>query len=70
LSLSSSYSALPFSDYSFLVHHPGNQDDRQLLACAMASDFTVAWQFAMEIIVLLSEKNSISSAEKSDPFIH
>jgi hypothetical protein len=40
----SSSSALHFSDYSFWVHHPVNQDDRQLLANAMASDFSVAWQ--------------------------
>jgi hypothetical protein len=33
-----------FSDYSFWVHHLVNQDDRQLLAHAMASDFSVAWQ--------------------------
>jgi hypothetical protein len=34
-----------FSDYSFLVHHPVNQDDWHLLAHAMASDFTVACQY-------------------------
>jgi hypothetical protein len=34
------------SDYSFFVHHPVNRDDRQLLAHAMASDFTVARQFS------------------------
>jgi hypothetical protein len=33
-----------FSNYSFWVHHLVNQDDRQLLAHAMASDFSVAWQ--------------------------
>jgi hypothetical protein len=33
-------------DYSFLVHHPVNWDDRYLLAHAMASDFSVAWQFS------------------------
>jgi hypothetical protein len=32
------------SDYSFWVHHLVNWDDRQLLAHAMASDFSVAWQ--------------------------
>jgi hypothetical protein len=31
-----------FSDYSFLVHHPVNRDDRHFLALAMASDFTIA----------------------------
>jgi hypothetical protein len=40
----SSSSALHFSDYSFWVHHLVNRDDRQLLANAMASDFSVAWQ--------------------------
>jgi hypothetical protein len=34
-----------FSNYSFLVHLPVNWDDRNLLAHAMASDFTVAWQY-------------------------
>jgi hypothetical protein len=29
----------------FLVQHPVNQDDRHLLAHAMASDLSVAWQF-------------------------
>jgi chemotaxis regulatin CheY-phosphate phosphatase CheZ len=38
--------ALHFSDYSFHVHHPVNQDDRHLLAHAMASDFSVAWPFS------------------------
>jgi hypothetical protein len=33
-----------FSDYSFRVHHLVNQDDRHLLAHAMASDFSAAWQ--------------------------
>jgi hypothetical protein len=32
-----------FSDYSFLLHHPVNKEDRHL-AHAMASDFTVTWQ--------------------------
>jgi hypothetical protein len=40
---SSSSSAIHFSDYSFLVHHPVHRD---LLAHAMASDFTVAWQYS------------------------
>jgi hypothetical protein len=34
-----------FSHYTFWIHHPVNQDDRHLLAHAMASDFTVTWQF-------------------------
>jgi hypothetical protein len=33
-----------FSDYTFWVHHLVNWDDRHLLAHAMASDFSVAWQ--------------------------
>jgi hypothetical protein len=32
-----------FSDYSFWVHHLVNQDGQQLLAHAMASDFSVTW---------------------------
>jgi hypothetical protein len=35
-----------FFDYSFLVQHPANWDDQHLLECAMASDFSVAWQFS------------------------
>jgi hypothetical protein len=35
-----------FSDDSLLVHHPVNRDDLNLLAHAMASDFTVTWQFS------------------------
>jgi hypothetical protein len=34
----------PFIQIFFLVHHLVNWDDRQLLAHAMASDFSVAWQ--------------------------
>jgi hypothetical protein len=34
-----------FSDYSLWVHHSVNWDDRHLRAHAMASDFSVAWQF-------------------------
>jgi hypothetical protein len=34
--------ALHFTHYSFRVHHLVNRDDRQLLAHAMASDFSVA----------------------------
>jgi hypothetical protein len=33
-----------FSHYSFWVHHLVNWDDRHLLAHAMASDFSAAWQ--------------------------
>jgi hypothetical protein len=40
----SSPSALHCSDYSFRVHHPADRDDLHLLAHAMASDFSVAWQ--------------------------
>jgi hypothetical protein len=32
----------PFSNYSFVVQHPVNRDDRLLLAFARASDFTVS----------------------------
>jgi hypothetical protein len=34
------------SDYYFLVHHPVNRDEWHILAHAMASDFTVTWQFS------------------------
>jgi hypothetical protein len=37
-----------YSDYSFCVHHPANFDDWHLLAHAMASDFSVAWQFFLK----------------------
>jgi hypothetical protein len=36
----------PRPSYSFIVHHPVNRDDRHLLARAMASDFTVTWQYS------------------------
>jgi hypothetical protein len=55
----SSSSALHFCDYSFLVHHPLNWDDRHLLACAMVSDFSAAWQFFQPksfLIVLVIDK--------------
>jgi hypothetical protein len=35
----------PHFFHYFLVRHLVNWDDRHLHACAMASDFTVAWQF-------------------------
>jgi hypothetical protein len=38
----SSSLALHFSDYSFCGHHSFNRDNRQLLAHAMASEFSVA----------------------------
>jgi hypothetical protein len=34
----------PFFQLFFLVHHLVDRDDRHLLAHAMASDFSVAWQ--------------------------
>jgi hypothetical protein len=43
-----------FSDYSFWVHRLVNWDGRHLLAHAMASDFSVAWQCLwMRTIVFL-----------------
>jgi hypothetical protein len=36
----------PFFPIMFFCPPPVNRDDRQLLAHAMASDFTVAWQFS------------------------
>jgi hypothetical protein len=41
------------------VHHPVNQDDQHLLAHAMASDFSDAWQF-------LSENNSVFFVSESN----
>jgi hypothetical protein len=38
----SSYLAHHFSDFSFWIHHPVNQDDLQFLAHATASDFSVS----------------------------
>jgi hypothetical protein len=35
-----------FLEYSSIVHHPVNWDDRQLLAHVLASDFTALWQFS------------------------
>jgi hypothetical protein len=32
--------------YSFCVHHPVKWDDRHLLEHAMASDFSVTWQYS------------------------
>jgi hypothetical protein len=43
--------ALHFSNYSFLVHHPVNQDDWHLLTHTMASDFTVACQYSQRILL-------------------
>jgi hypothetical protein len=40
-----------FSNYSLIVHHPVNRDDRHLLAHAMASNFTVAWQYSVLLLV-------------------
>jgi hypothetical protein len=47
-----------FSDYSFLVYHPVNRDDRHLLAHAMASGFTVAWYYSQreQLVLLLQIK--------------
>jgi hypothetical protein len=47
------------SDYSFRIHHPVNRDDPHLLAHAMASDFSVTWQFlSKRTIVFLLGSNS------------
>jgi hypothetical protein len=42
----------PFSDFSFRVDHLVNRDDRQPLAHAMASDFSVAWQCLSKRIIV------------------
>jgi hypothetical protein len=54
--------AFHFSDYSFLVHHPVNRDDRHLLAHAMASEFTVTWQFSQreQLFVFVTDQTSRS----------
>jgi hypothetical protein len=57
--------ALHFSGYSFLVHHPVNWDDRQLLAHAMASDFTVAWQFSQREQLFCNVSNSTPESRKN-----
>jgi hypothetical protein len=52
-----------FSDYSFWAHHPANQDDRHLLSHAVASDFSVAWQFfSKRTIVFLLWINLLAHA--------
>jgi hypothetical protein len=35
-----------FINFYCLVHHPVDRDAQHLLECAMASDFSVAWQFS------------------------
>jgi hypothetical protein len=54
LCLSFSSSALHFSNYSFVVLHPVNWDDRHPLARAMASDFTVTWQFSQRELFFIT----------------
>jgi hypothetical protein len=46
----SSSSALHFFWLFFWVHHLFNQDDRHLLAHAMASDFSAAWQCKKKVL--------------------
>jgi hypothetical protein len=43
-----------FSNYSFWVHHLVNRYDRHLLAHAMASDFSVAWQCLSKRTIVFS----------------
>jgi hypothetical protein len=42
-----------FSNYSYWAHHPVNWDDH-LLAHAMASDFSVAWQCLSKRTIVFS----------------
>jgi hypothetical protein len=42
-------SALNFSDYPFLVHHPVNWDDWHLFAHAMSSYFEVTWHYEITV---------------------
>jgi hypothetical protein len=48
-----------FSNYSFLVRHTVNWDDRHLLAHAMASDFKVAWQYSQREQLLRIKLNAL-----------
>jgi hypothetical protein len=43
-----------FSNSSFWVNHPVNREDQHLLAHAMASDFSVTWQFLSNRAIGLS----------------
>jgi hypothetical protein len=49
--------------YSFLVHHPVNRDDLHPFAHAIASDFTVAWQFFSRRTFFCYGSNSMSSPQ-------
>jgi hypothetical protein len=40
-----------FSNCSFWIHHLVNRNDHHLLAHAMASDFSVTWQFLSKRII-------------------
>jgi hypothetical protein len=46
-------------DYSLLVHHPISLDDQHLLANAMVSDFTVAWQYSQSHRVIVYFEQSL-----------
>jgi hypothetical protein len=51
---------LLLSDHSILVHRV-NRDDQHLLACAMASDFSVTWQFSQREHLFSIERERESS---------
>jgi hypothetical protein len=60
-----SSSAIHFSHYSFLIHHPVTVDGQHLLAHAMASDFSVAWQLHSKLIaftLLMHKEDSTSDS--------
>jgi hypothetical protein len=56
-----------FSNYSFGIHQPVNQDDQRLLAHAMASDFSVAWQFLSKrtIIFFVTDQTPRTNLSRS-----
>jgi hypothetical protein len=46
----------PFFNYFFLVHLPVDRNDQHFLVLAMASDFTVTWQYSQREHFLLQIK--------------
>jgi hypothetical protein len=55
-----------FPNYSFWVHRLVNRDDRHLLAHAMASDFSVAWQCLSKRTIVFFHYRSKSMSYKTD----
>jgi hypothetical protein len=61
-----SSSALHFSNYAFWAHHPVYWDDWHLLARAMTSDISVAWQFSPKEQLFFSLWNRLHAWPISD----